>query len=174
MPAAAGGDHLRRGAAAGSLKIKGSDGGVHTDARSWRTGRWSNSLDSSVCCNWAWTSAGRATAWMWRSCSPICCLPSEHLMSAHWGYLAAITGLDLPPYGRRGPKRVEGQMEVLYHFCRGRRSDPAGPSPAIQAPAVPSICGLIPSATLYERELIEMFGVSAGRHAQYRAPVSAG
>ncbi|HEX2907744.1 MAG TPA: hypothetical protein VHO69_12825, partial [Phototrophicaceae bacterium] len=33
------------------------------------------------------------------------------LLSAKWGYLAAITGLDLG---------VEaGQIELLYHFCQG-------------------------------------------------------
>ena len=29
----------------------------------------------------------------------------------HWGYLSAITGLDLGP--------TSGQLEVLYHFCSG-------------------------------------------------------
>src|SRR5690349_20929332 len=33
------------------------------------------------------------------------------LQEAHWGYLSAITGLDLGP--------ESGQMEALYHFCFG-------------------------------------------------------
>src|SRR5512133_972423 len=31
------------------------------------------------------------------------------LHNAHWGYLSAITGMDLGP--------ESGQMEALYHFC---------------------------------------------------------
>ena len=33
------------------------------------------------------------------------------LHNAHWGYLSAITGLDLGP--------ASDQMEALYHFCNG-------------------------------------------------------
>ena len=33
------------------------------------------------------------------------------LQDAHWGYLSAITGMDLGP--------DSGSMEALYHFCKG-------------------------------------------------------
>jgi len=73
------------------------------------------------------------------------------LTSTHWGYLSAITGLDLGPEA--------GIIETLYHFCSGAaivslriRLDRTNPS-------VQSICPIVPSASLYERELMEMLGV---------------
>jgi NADH:ubiquinone oxidoreductase subunit C len=68
------------------------------------------------------------------------------------GYLAAITGIDLG---------VEaGDIEVLYHFCSG----PAILTLRARTPrdnaVVPTVCDLIPSASFYERELIEMLGVT--------------
>jgi Ni,Fe-hydrogenase III component G len=75
----------------------------------------------------------------------------EPLAANHWGYLSAISGLD--------PGVETGRLEVLYHFCNKaavltlRVSLPRG------NPVVPSVCGLIPSASLFERELMEMFGV---------------
>src|SRR5512145_3055454 len=73
----------------------------------------------------------------------------ETLLQGRWGYLATITGLDLGP--------ETGALEVLYHFCSGAtvltlrvRIDRANAS-------VPTVCGAIPSASLYERELSEMF-----------------
>lgn len=74
----------------------------------------------------------------------------ESLTGAHWGYLICITGLDLGPEA--------GELEALYHFASG----PAVITLRVQtpraAPSLPSICALLPSASLYERELIEMFG----------------
>ena len=70
---------------------------------------------------------------------------------AHWGYLSAITGLDLG---------VEsGQMEALYHFCNG----PAIATLRIRLPrtneaTLPTIEDIIPPATFFERELHEMLG----------------
>jgi len=73
------------------------------------------------------------------------------LINGKWGYLVAITGLD------HGPEA--GRMEALYHFG----SYGAVITLRIQIkrtqPCVPTICSLIPSATFYERELMEMFGV---------------
>lgn len=75
----------------------------------------------------------------------------ESLLDADWGYLAAITGLDLGP--------ETGEIEVLYHFCQG----PAVLTFRVRVPrsaaSVPTVCGLIPSASFYERELSEMLGV---------------
>lgn len=74
------------------------------------------------------------------------------LDSSRWGYLAAITGLDLG---------VEAcQIEVLYHYCEGavvvtlRVTTPRAES------SVPSVCPVIPSASIFERELVEMMGIN--------------
>ena len=70
------------------------------------------------------------------------------LHDAHWGYLAAITGLDL------GPEK--GELELLYHFCPG----PAVITLRVRLPRqdaqVDSLTGIIPSAEASERELAEM------------------
>ena len=51
-------------------------------------------------------------------------------------------------------------MEVLYQFCEG----PAVTTLRVTVPyskaVIPTVCGIIPSATLYEREIIEMFGIT--------------
>jgi len=69
-----------------------------------------------------------------------------------WGYLSAITGLDLG---------VEaGKIEVLYHFCAG----PTTLSLRVDIPrddaSLTSLCDVISYASLYERELIEMLGIT--------------
>ncbi len=75
----------------------------------------------------------------------------QALVDARWGYLSAITGLDLG---------VEaGQIETLYHFCQGAAVTTLRVRAPRQAPSLPSICSILPSASLYERELMEMFGV---------------
>jgi Ni,Fe-hydrogenase III component G len=73
------------------------------------------------------------------------------LHNAHWGYLSAITGMDLG---------VEsGQIEALYHFCYGaaittlRVRQPRGGEAV-----VPTIEDIIPPASFFERELHEMLG----------------
>src|SRR5690349_13833904 len=73
------------------------------------------------------------------------------LHNAHWGYLSAITGLDLGP--------ASGQLEALYHFCNG----PAITTLRIRLPRtrdakLPTIEDIIPPATFFERELHEMLG----------------
>ena len=74
------------------------------------------------------------------------------LTEARWGYLTAITGLDLG---------VEaGAIEVLYHFCAGAAVVTLRVRTPRAAPSAPSICSIIPSAGLFERELSEMFGVT--------------
>jgi len=101
----------------------------------------------------------------------------QALQAAEWGYLSAITGLHIP--GIPPTASIEKQWNrleddnihsaapalgdsflVLYHFCEGAailnlRLHP----PSYDDNSVPSICDLIPSATLYERELQEMFGL---------------
>jgi NADH:ubiquinone oxidoreductase subunit C len=70
-------------------------------------------------------------------------------------YLSAITGVDVPPAEDR-----EGEIEVLYHFCQWAVVVTLRLRVPYSKPVVDSLCGIIPSATLYERELIEMFGVT--------------
>jgi Ni,Fe-hydrogenase III component G len=67
------------------------------------------------------------------------------LHDVNWGYLAAITGLDLGDH-----------LEVLYHFCRAEKTLTLR---AHTADGVPSVCHLVPYASVFERELMEMFGV---------------
>ena len=78
------------------------------------------------------------------------------LMDHGWRYLSAITGLDSP--AAEG-SAAEGKIELLYQFCEGPFIMTLRIAVPYSHPVAPSICGLIPSATLYERELIEMFGV---------------
>jgi len=74
----------------------------------------------------------------------------QTLVDNHWGYLAAITGLDRPE---------SSEVEALYHFCSGPAVLTLRVRVPYAEPALPTICGVIPSATLYEREFMEMFGV---------------
>ena len=89
------------------------------------------------------------------------------LADARWGYLITITGLDLPwpkpkasapaPPAPAGDP-MEDKLEALYHFTEG----PVVATIRVTVPyadaRVPSICPIVPTATLYERELQEMFG----------------
>ena len=72
------------------------------------------------------------------------------LHDAHWGYLSAITGMDLGT--------DSAQLEALYHFCSG----PAITSLRIRLPhnnaSLPSIADIIPPASFFEREIREMLG----------------
>ncbi len=92
------------------------------------------------------------------------------LADARWGYLAAITGLDHPwPKPPAAPPRgdeasppaagpVEDRLEALYHFVNGAAVATLRVSVPYHDTALPTVCRVIPSATLYERELQEMFG----------------
>lgn len=92
------------------------------------------------------------------------------LAQAPWGYLAAITGLDHPwPKPKPGAKSAgppvdpvgptEDRLEALYQFVNGAAVATLRVSVTYHDASVPSICSIIPSATLYERELYEMFGI---------------
>lgn len=69
-------------------------------------------------------------------------------------YLSAITGLDMP-----AGEASDGVIELLYQFCNRAAVFTLRVQAPYGLPEVPSVCPVIPSATLYERELIEMFGV---------------
>lgn len=97
------------------------------------------------------------------------------LHDAHNDYLIAITGLDL--LGKNAtlaqderwkaltsatgadPATAPGPIEVLYHFSAGEAVVTLRVLTPRSAAAVPSVCGIIPSASFFERELSEMFGV---------------
>lgn len=74
------------------------------------------------------------------------------LQGTEWGYLAAITGLDLGADA--------GELEGLYHFCAGAAVVTLRVRTPRAAPTLPSVCAIIPSASFYERELSEMLGVT--------------
>jgi len=76
---------------------------------------------------------------------------TQAIHDANWGYLSAITGLDLGPEA--------GQMEALYHFCNGSAILTLRVRQSREAKAVvPSIAEIIPPASFFERELQEMLG----------------
>ena len=85
----------------------------------------------------------------------------EALQKAHWGYLAAITGLDrpAPPTVDGEESQVEGHIETLYSFCNGAAVLSLRLTVPYSNPVIATVCDLIPSATLGEREMMEMFGV---------------
>jgi NADH-quinone oxidoreductase subunit D len=72
------------------------------------------------------------------------------LHEARWGYLSAITGLDLGP--------ESGQMEALYHFCSGAAITTLRIRAPLDDPALATIEDILPPATFFERELHEMLG----------------
>ncbi|HEY9076788.1 MAG TPA: NADH-quinone oxidoreductase subunit C [Anaerolineaceae bacterium] len=80
------------------------------------------------------------------------------IIEAKWGHLSAITGLDYPPHQEDG-KSIEGMIEALYHFCNKAVIVTLRIRIPYNDPTIPSICSIVPVATLYERELMEMFGV---------------
>lgn len=82
------------------------------------------------------------------------------LVEADWGYLMTITGKDQPPVLNDEGAEVEPGMIVgLYHFAQ----EAAVLSVCVKVPyenaQLESICDLIPSATIYEREFMELFGI---------------
>jgi NADH:ubiquinone oxidoreductase subunit C len=99
------------------------------------------------------------------------------LLAAHWGYLSAITGLDYPGASpaasdekqwdrlaaedsNMSVEQHEGHIEALYHFTDMDAVLTFRVLLHYNNPVLPTLCDLIPSATLYEREMIEMFGVT--------------
>jgi Ni,Fe-hydrogenase III component G len=95
----------------------------------------------------------------------------------HWGYLAAITGLDRPgvsgvmPEDKQWLRLVneddsgtavqehEGSIELLYTFCLKAAVVTVRTAVRYSFPVIHTVCDVFPAATLYERELIELFGV---------------
>lgn len=82
------------------------------------------------------------------------------LHQANWGYLSAITGVDNPAPAVEGEPAGEGHIEVLYHISEGAAIVTLRVTVPYSKAIVPSVCKVYPFASLYERELIEMFGVT--------------
>ncbi len=76
------------------------------------------------------------------------------LVRAHWGYLISVMGLD--------PGPATGQLEVLYHFGEGAAVVALRVRIPREQASIPSIQGIIPPASFFERELSEMFGIRVG------------
>ena len=70
------------------------------------------------------------------------------LQAKQWGYLMGITALDSGT-----------SLELLYHFCEGPAVLTLRVNLTYDAPHIPTIMTVIPSARLYEQEVKEMFGV---------------
>lgn len=68
------------------------------------------------------------------------------------GILAAITGLD--------PGSEVDQYFVLYHFCAGAAVITLRLPVSRRTPVVPTLSQIVPSAEIFERELMEMFGIN--------------
>jgi NADH:ubiquinone oxidoreductase subunit C len=87
------------------------------------------------------------------------------LVEAKWGYLSAITTLDHPEYttAEGSTEKVilpdKGSIELLYHFCESAAVLTLRVMLPYENAKMDSICEIIPSATLYEREAIELIGV---------------
>ena len=74
------------------------------------------------------------------------------LRGAGWGYLSALTGVDLG--------KEANQIEALYHVCEGDAVATLRVAVPRAGGSVPSIHTLHPNAMFFERELMEMFGVT--------------
>ena len=74
------------------------------------------------------------------------------LRGAGWGYLSALTGVDLG--------KDANQIEALYHVCHGDAVTTLRVTVPRTGGTVPTIHTLHPNAMFFERELMEMFGVT--------------
>ena len=82
------------------------------------------------------------------------------LMDNQWGYLMGITGMDnAAQVNENGIETQEGMIEGIYHFANGAAILSIRVKVPYSAAQIPSICDIIPSATIYEREFIELLGV---------------
>jgi ech hydrogenase subunit E len=85
------------------------------------------------------------------------------IAAAKWGYLSAITGLDYftPPAegGAASAAPAETGLGVLYHFVRDACVLTLRVKLPREKPVIPSVCAVLPSAILQERELRETFGI---------------
>jgi Ni,Fe-hydrogenase III component G len=82
------------------------------------------------------------------------------LVEVRWGYLAAITGIDRPAVkGEEDSPQGEDEIEIMYTFCWGAAILSLHVRVPYSNAVIATVCDLIPSASFYERELMEMYGV---------------
>ena len=74
------------------------------------------------------------------------------LVNTEWGYLAAITGLEI----NTGTDR----LEILYHFCAREVVVTLRLRIADEKVRIPSVSGIVPFADYFERELSETYGIT--------------
>lgn len=83
----------------------------------------------------------------------------QALVENRWGYLITITGMDVPPViDQDNIETQPGFIEAMYHFASDATVLTIRVKVPYSNPQIDSICDLIPSATIYEREAIELFG----------------
>lgn len=82
----------------------------------------------------------------------------QSIVENHWGYLMTITGMDIVSDMNQEKNNQPGQLEALYHFANEAAIITIRVSVPYDNPQIESICDFIPSATIYEREAIELFG----------------
>lgn len=86
-------------------------------------------------------------------------------VNGHWGYLSAITGLDNALWKvdeTTKEKSIDpsgGSLELLYHFCQAAAVATLRVSIPYNDAKVDSICSLISSVSMYEREAAELYGI---------------
>jgi len=89
----------------------------------------------------------------------------QALVNEKWGYLSAITALDRAEFetvegtGEKKLVKGKGNLEVLYHFCSGPVVATLRVALDYKNGKIDTICDIIPSATLYEREASELLGI---------------
>lgn len=79
----------------------------------------------------------------------------QALHDGKWGYLCTITGVDRPSKDEGGIDHID----VMYHFAEGEAVVTLHVLLPYDNLRLPTICHLIPSASIYEREIMEMLGV---------------
>jgi len=79
----------------------------------------------------------------------------QALRDGQWGYLCTITGVDRPAKD----ETAHDLIDVMYHFAEGEAVVTLHVHLQYEDLQIPTICHLIPSASIYEREVMEMLGI---------------
>lgn len=90
------------------------------------------------------------------------------LAKINWGYVSAISGVDMPgkaavvdqASGDVTTPATPDRIEVIYTVCHSGAIANLRVYLPYDDLRVDSVCGVFPSATLFERELIEILGLT--------------
>ena len=90
------------------------------------------------------------------------------LANERWGYVSAITGVDIPAKdaavdkesGQETSPAAEAMIELIYTICHHGAVTNLRTLLPYSDLTVDSICSVVPSVSLFERELIEILGVT--------------